>query len=114
MDKIFYLTIAIAVIGLTYLAYQRPEKYERLFNSLQVITFIVYACLSIWNTALTKAFVTLTPFIKEGQLKNANATLEMLQIPWLPLHIIMGSLFVYFLFLSFLPRIRQEKKKRKA
>lgn len=114
MDKIFYLTIAIAVIGLTYLAYQRPEKYERLFNSLQVITFIAYACLSIWNTAMTQALVTLATFIKEGELRSANAALEALQIPWLPLHIIMGSLFVYFLFLSFLPRIRQEKKKRKT
>lgn len=112
MDKIFYLLVATAALSLTYLAYKRPEKYERLFNSLYVIVFIVYACLSIWNTAMMRALIALTPFIEKNDLGSAKAAIEALQIPWLPLHAIMGSLFIYFLFLSFLPKIRMRQKEQ--
>jgi len=112
MDKWFYLLAIITIVALTYLAYKHPKRYERLFNPLYIIIFMVYACLSIWNTGTTFSLLMLNPFIKEGKIEQAKATIESLQIPWIPLHTIVWFLFIYLLFLSFLPRLLEKRRKK--
>ncbi|ADE15980.1 conserved hypothetical protein [Nitrosococcus halophilus Nc 4] len=114
MDIFIYILIAIAIVGLTYLAYKRPEKYEQLFNPLYIFIFITYISLSIWNTAMMRALIALNEFIKKDELGAAKAMLETWQIPWIPLHTIVWFLFVYLLFLSFLPRMLRKEKTKKT
>jgi hypothetical protein len=111
MEIWFYLLVIIMIASFTYIAYRRPERYDRLLNPLYIITFMVYAGLSIWNTGTMMSLMVLNQFIKEGEVEKAQATIKALQIPWIPLHTIIWFLFLYFLLLSFLPRILGRRKK---
>jgi hypothetical protein len=114
MEIGFYLLAIIIIASVTYLAYRYPAKYERLFNPLYIITFTVYVGLSVWNTGTMMSLMVLSQFIKEGEVEKAQATIKALQIPWIPLHTLVWFLFLYFLLLSFLPRLLEREKKKRT
>ena len=113
MEIGFYLLAIVTIVAITYLAYRYPAKYERLYNPLYIITLTIYVGLSVWNTGTIMSFRILNQFIKDGEVEKAQAAIKALQIPWFPLHAIIWFLFLYFLFLSFLPRFMEKEKKKK-
>jgi hypothetical protein len=102
-----------AAIGLTFLAYKRPEVYRTAYPRFLALVFLAFAGVMMWDTSNSLAFGAVVRFIPLDKITEATAVSEALKVPVGLASIIWIVAFTYLIFLAELPRIiRSDKRKR--
>ena len=110
MDKLLPAIVVAALSSLTYLAYKHPVAYRRICVPLLAAGGTVYLGIMYWDLVVELTFGKILQYIPSDKFRaaeNARDSFEI-SIPWL--FIIFFSCYAYLLFLSFLPKILEEKK----
>lgn len=71
--KTFIVIAALAVIcGVTFLAFKRPRAYRRVSPPLRNLIALAFVASSVWSMGVLHGADSMTPYLKEGQLKEAH------------------------------------------
>ncbi|WP_029655544.1 hypothetical protein [Marinobacter daepoensis] len=99
IEAIISSLLVAAVTGLTIIAYRHPRAFSKLFTPILVVTGAALASGLIWDVAVSRAFVNLSPFVDTGKLQPAQNAIEALSPPmgWL-----IGGFFGFYMYLVFL------------
>lgn len=109
IETIISSLLVAAVTGISFVAYRHPAAFSKLFTPILMVmgTALVFGL--IWDVAVSRAFVDLSPFIVTGKLDSAQKAIETLSLPmgWL-----IGGFFgfyIYLVFLLSLPKLLSQK-----
>ncbi len=103
-------TISLSLLtGITFIAYKHPKGYQKLYWPLVGLLFGEIIFRTIYNAGLSAGFYTAIDGVrvlnKEAYVKTPSLSYD--SIWWLMIPLI---LFIYFLFLNFLPAILELDK----
>lgn len=113
MDSPSILGAIVAIVsGLTVLAYKNPIGFKRLYFPIATILLLTSVGLGAWNAGVTTAAKTLLEFVPAANIQQATASSSALLTPiW---HfLVLVVMFVYLVFLLWLPYILNEEKETK-
>jgi hypothetical protein len=109
MDKVIPALFVAAISSLTFIAYKHPNAYRKLQLPLVVSGFIIILAVSSWDWGGDFTFQALIKYIEVDKLKEAAAIADSYKVsPWWMTAI--ATLNIYFLALSYLPRLLDEDK----
>lgn len=97
--------VLVAITGLTWVAYNHPKGYSKIFLAITSLTFVTFAGFAIWNIALLVAGRQLSPMINHDKSAAANKAIEAISIPngWLVFFTV--AFLIYLMFLLYLHEI---------
>jgi len=88
-----------ALLGLTWLAYQRHAAYVRLMPALVAVFLLIYFGTIIWDASIEHTFSKLFPYLSTDKIGQASKTKRDLLIwnSWVSLAIIGCNAYLAFL-----------------
>ncbi len=112
MDKVIPALFIAAISSLTFIAYKHPNAYRKLYLPLMICCMIIIIAVSAWTWGSKFTFDALIKYIEVDKIREAAAVADSHQIsPWVVSAL--AGLNLYFLALSYLPRLLEEDKPEK-
>jgi hypothetical protein len=111
MELLFDSIAVLVLSAVTYVAYNRPKEYRRLYLVLASVTPILYCLGLIWNINNMLAFSAARSYIPYEKLTEAeNAVNAKLFLNGPLYHSLVFLWLLYLLFLIYLPDILGQDK----
>jgi len=104
--------VAIAVpllAGTTFIAYRHPEAYAKLLLGIFVVWMAIEACIISWDAAAYFQYEHLRPLILAALAQKVSDSSDDIMVGPFPM-LIIGAVWIYLSFLSFLPILLGEKE----
>ena len=113
IDTIITGLVLMSVSGLTFIAYNHPDDFNKIYNVLYFVSFLIFFCILSWNFGLTYAHLNLLNLIPNDKVDIAHKTIEDLKInSWVTI-LSFAAFIVYINILSFLPQILKNRNNEK-
>ncbi len=93
--------ILLFISGLSYLAYDKPKIFQKIFWYLVIVSFVVFISFMVWNTAISFAYNELKIFIDTKSLDAAYEKVHSIDVSFIA-GLLLLSFIAYLAFLIIL------------
>lgn len=113
IDTIITGLVLMSVSGLTFIAYNHHDAFNKIYNVLYFVSFLIFFCIMAWDFGLTYAHLNLLNLIPSDKIDIAHKTIEDLKINLSVTIFSFAAFIVYINILSFLPQILKNRNNEK-